>query len=277
MNKIRMIGLDLDGTLLNEKKELTDYTKRVLEEAIEQETVVVVATGRPVTGVPKMLLEFPGMRYVLSSNGGRITDLKENRHLYECPVPYETAVKILKVFGDYDALKEIYFDGKGYVQKDEVAHVERYLTNPAMAEYIRTTREVLPNLWDKMQELEGHGVDKVHALFADLNEREEALERLRKIGELEITSALSRNLEVNAPGVDKGRGLLKLGQMLGIQREEIMACGDGGNDLAMIRAAGLGVAMANASETVKEAADYITLSNDEDGVARAIEKFVLHR
>ena len=277
MNRIKMIGLDLDGTLLNEKKELTDHTRKVLEEAIRQGTVVVVATGRPVTGVPKELLEFPGMRYVLTSNGGRILDQKENRLLYDCPVPYETGVRILKIFEDYDTLKEIYFDGRGYVRQEELLRVERYITNPAMAEYIRSTRRGIPDLWEKMREMEGHGLDKVHGLFADLKEREEAAKRIEELGNLEITASLGRNLEINAPGVDKGKGLLRLGEILGIRREEIMACGDGGNDLAMIRAAGLGVAMANAAEDVRQAADYITLSNEEEGVARAIEKFVLHR
>jgi P-type E1-E2 ATPase len=84
-------------------------------------------------------------------------------------------------------------------------------------------------------------------------------------------------VEVNAVGADKGLGLLKFGEILGISRDEIMACGDGTNDSSMILAAGVGVAMGNAVDEVKAIADYITLTNDEDGVAKAIEKFVLHR
>jgi hydroxymethylpyrimidine pyrophosphatase-like HAD family hydrolase len=94
---------------------------------------------------------------------------------------------------------------------------------------------------------------------------------------LVATSALGNNVEVNAVGADKGLGLLKLGEILGISRDEIMACGDGTNDSSMILAAGVGVAMGNAVDEVKAIADYITLTNDEDGVAKAIEKFVLHR
>lgn len=88
---------------------------------------------------------------------------------------------------------------------------------------------------------------------------------------------MPRNLEVNAPGVTKGRGLLALAAELGLDRRQVMACGDSGNDLEMIRAAGLGVAMGNASPDVLAAADVITLDNNHDGVAAAIETYVLHQ
>ena len=86
---------------------------------------------------------------------------------------------------------------------------------------------------------------------------------------------MGHNVEVNAAGVDKGTGMLRLGRLLGIRPGEIMTCGDGNNDLPMIRAAGLGVAMGNAIDEVKQAADYITCTNDEDGAAKAIERFAL--
>ena len=87
--------------------------------------------------------------------------------------------------------------------------------------------------------------------------------------------SLGYNIEINARGVNKGTALVELGRLLGIRREEIMACGDGDNDTVMLREAGFGVAMGNAEEETKDAADYITLTNEEEGVADAIEKFVL--
>ena len=115
----------------------------------------------------------------------------------------------------------------------------------------------------------------MQALFADMDERRQAWEELETVEGLEPVGSLKYNIEVNAAGVNKGTGLVNLGKILGIRREEIMACGDGDNDTIMLREVGFGVAMANAEEQVKEAADYITLSNEEDGVAEAIEKFVL--
>ena len=160
-----MIGLDLDGTLLNDKKELTSHTREILTRAIDQGVTVLVATGRPVTGIPEVLRNFPGMRYALTSNGGRILDLQEDKVLYANMLSYEMGAAILKIFGDYDTFKEIYFDGRGFVQADELLKVGEYLRNPAMADYIRTTRKGITSLWEKMEEMNGHEMDKIHALF----------------------------------------------------------------------------------------------------------------
>jgi Cof subfamily protein (haloacid dehalogenase superfamily) len=118
-------------------------------------------------------------------------------------------------------------------------------------------------------------VDKVNGQFRNAEDKKKSYELLNKVSGVVIVSSLGSNWEINAEGTDKGTAMLKLGELLGIRREEIMACGDGMNDIAMLKAVGLGVAMENAEPEVREAADYITTSNDEDGVAKAIEKFVL--
>ena len=118
------------------------------------------------------------------------------------------------------------------------------------------------------------GVDKVHAIFADQSEKMCALRELEQMGQVTVTRALSNNIEVNAEGVDKGKGMLKLAELLGIRREEMIVFGDGWNDISMIHEAGCGVAMGNAQEAVKEAADLVTDSNEEDGVAKIIEKIL---
>lgn len=272
--KIKMIGLDLDGTLLDEKKELTPYTREVLNKAIESGVVVLVATGRPLKGVPKELLAFPGMRYVLTANGARIIDQKENKIIYENLVPKENVKKILDILGRYDTLKEIYFDGQGYASAAEYARAEEFFPTEAMKNYVTTTRFPVEDIWAKLEE-ENRASDKVQGVFAKLEERKSALEDLKELGGINVTGSLVNNIEINAAGVNKGLGLVKLGELLGIKREEIMACGDGLNDLEMIRTVGFGVAMDNADPLVKEAADYVTDSNEKDGVAKAIEKFVL--
>ena len=110
-----------------------------------------------------------------------------------------------------------------------------------------------------------------------MSERKRAWEELARHEDLELVGSLRYNIEVNAAGVNKGTGLVNLGSRLGIKREEIMAFGDGDNDTVMLKEVGFGVAMANGEPQVKEAADYITLSNEEDGVAQAIERFVSRR
>ena len=143
-----------------------------------------------------------------------------------------------------------------------------------MIKYLRESRVPVPNVREKLQQV-NQQVDKVQALFKNREEKEQAFLEIKQIPGTEPTGALENNIEVNASGVNKGLGLLKLGELLGIERDEIMACGDGMNDLEMLKEVGFGVAMENAVQPVKDAADYITDSNENDGVAKAIEKFAL--
>lgn len=273
-HKIKMIGLDLDGTLLTDKKELTVRTREVLTKAIQSGIVVLVATGRPWMGVPEELREFPGMDYALTSNGARIIDTRTGNVIEEHLLPVGSAKKALEICRKYDTLQEVYFDGQGYAPAEKMASVERYHKNPNMWEYMRKTRIPVDDIFE-LVDRENRGLDKTQALFADMEERKCAWKELACHEDLELVGSLRYNIEINAAGVNKGTGLVSLGKRLGIKREEIMACGDGDNDTVMLREVGFGVAMANGEPQVKEAADYITLSNEEDGVAQAIERFVL--
>ena len=271
---IKMVGLDMDGTLLTSQKTITDYTKSVLMEAMAQGCYVLLATGRPVSAIPENLLHFPGMKYAVTSNGARIFNVETGECIHECLLPVEKACETLEILADYDDLQEAFVDGIGYTKKDCLDEVERYVSTPAAVSYMRTTRNPVESVPSKIREI-GRPLDKIQGIFICQEEKNKAEARIRQIPEVVITSALGNNLEVNALGADKGLGLLKLGELLGISREEIMACGDGTNDCSMITAAGVGVAMGNAPDEVKNIADYVTLTNDEDGVAKAIEKFVL--
>ena len=272
--KIKMIAFDCDGTLLNDKKEMTAHTRNVLLRAMEQGIEVLAATGRPLTGVPKEVTALPGIRYALTSNGARIVDLKEQKVIYESTMPIHTAKQILDLFSQYDTYREEFIDGVGYSMASELEKAEEYVILPSMARYLKECRIGVQDLYGKLEK-EKKQVDKVHALFKNISEKEKAFLQIKEIPNITATGAMENNIEVNALGVNKGIGLLKLGEILGIKREEIMACGDGMNDLEMIREVGLGVAMANAVQEVKDAADFVTDSNEKDGVAKAIEMFAL--
>ena len=274
MDRIKMIGLDLDGTLLTDRKEFTDRSKRALRTAIDSGIVVLIATGRPLTGIPEEIRSFPGMRYALTSNGAKVMDVWENRVVDEHLLRADLAEKALEICGKYDTLQEVYYDGVSYAPADKRDMIPRYHKNPNMWEYMRKTRTWVEDIFRMVRESD-RGLDKIQMLFADMEERTKAWQELSEVEGLELVGSLGYNIEINAAGVNKGSGLVSLGRLLGIRREEIMACGDGDNDLLMLKEVGFGVAMANAEEEVKKAADYITLSNEEDGVADAIEKFAL--
>lgn len=273
-NRVRLIGVDLDGTLLTTQKKLTSYTREVLECAAKQGIAVLPATGRPFSGIPEEMARFPGFRYAVTANGGRVVDIKTGEPLFEELVSVEAAREVLKVLEHYDCLREIYYDGIGYAPADGLKDIDRYMDEPPMAEYITKTRVPVPDIRAKFEE-ENRGADKVQGLFVTLEDRNAAVEELRFVSGIEITGALKMNIEVNAAGVNKGKALVRLGKLLGISREEIMAFGDGANDLDMMKEVGIGVAMDNGKEEIKEAADYIAASNDEDGVARFLEEYVL--
>lgn len=274
MNKIKMIAFDLDGTLLTTDKKFTEYTRNVLREVIKKGIQVVPATGRPLMGVPEEISSFPGIRYMVTSNGARVMEKENKKTLYSMLLPYESAKEILAIFKEYDTMRDVFYDGQGYTEGKKRAYLEKYMSNPAMAGYLRTSRIPVDDL-DAMFLREHRAVDKVQALFADPGERTEAFLRLKELPSAEPSCSVKNNIEVNASGVHKGIALWKLGEGLGIGAEEIMAFGDGINDIRMLQTVGRGIAMANAVQEVKDAADDVALSNDEEGVAKYIEEHVL--
>lgn len=276
-HKIKMIGFDLDGTLLTDQKELGEYTVQILKRAVEEGIVILPITGRPLCGLPEEVTGLTGLRYAITANGARILDLKNAAVLKEQLVSVETAEKILDILGNYDSLREIYYDGTGYAEREKLEQIDHFFEEGPMAEYVRSTRQPVENLMDKFRK-ESREVDKVQGVFADLGEREAALDEIRKLEGVTITGALHNNIEVNVAGVDKGNALLWLAQYLGIAPEETMAFGDGNNDITLLEKAGTGVAMKNGIEEVKHAADRITeKTNDEEGAAKFIETYVLKK
>ena len=271
---IKMVGLDLDGTLLNSQKKISDYTRKILEEAIAQGCVVLISTGRPLSAVSKEVLDFKGMKYAVTVNGAKILNLETGEVLCSKPVPFDTAVEVLKLCGEYDVIPELITGSHIYTNASCLTHLEDYYSSPSMMEYVLNTRTPVEDVNEMLYQTK-QPIDKLRAVFRYPEERLEARKRLEAMPGLVIANSSSVDLEINVEGADKGTGLLWLGEQLGISREEIMACGDSYNDYEMLKAVGWAVAMANGEDSVKEIADYITDTNDNDGVAKAFEKFVL--
>ena len=275
MNKnIKMVGLDLDGTLLNSQKKISDYTKEVLQKAMKQGCIVLISTGRPISAVSKEVLDIQGMKYAVTVNGAKILNLETGEVMYSRPVPFDTAVEVLKLCGEYDTIPELITSDKIYTRAECLTHLEDYYSSESMIEYVLNTRTPVEDVNAMLYQTK-QPIDKLRAVFRYPEERLEARKRLESMPGLVIANSSSVDLEINVEGADKGTGLLWLGEQLGIQREEIMACGDSYNDYEMLKAVGFAVAMENGEEIIKEIADYVTDTNDEDGVAKAFEKFVL--
>ncbi len=272
--KIGLIALDLDGTLLNEEKHLTEENRKALQECIERGVYIVPTTGRTLEGIPQEVKSIPGVRYAITVNGGRIMDQEKNCTIDSRLLSPEQALQVIDVVREYPVMYDAYINGRGVCEKRFLDHLEEYGIRGAGKAFIRSIRDAYPSIRGHVAETKEQ-VEKLNIFFKDLSCREEVRERVTALGFTVVSSSMYNNLEVNVKGATKGEGILRLAALLGIPGEETMAFGDGENDITMIEKAGIGVAMGNAGEFLKTRADYVTLSNEESGVAYAIRRFVL--
>lgn len=271
MSEYKMIVLDLDGTLTNRNKEITPKTKETLMKAQEQGKIVVLASGRPTYGVMPLaeelhLEDYGG--YILSFNGGIIMNCKTKEVVFSRQLPAEANSKIIDLAQEHNVSILTYEN-------------RTLLTNRPEDQYVQLESrinmlEIVPMTIEQLKEHITFSVPKF--LMTDDGD-------YLAMVEPKVKAALGKNfsvyrsdpffLEILPNGIDKAQSLERLLSVIGMKREEMIACGDGYNDLTMVQYAGLGVAMGNGVLPVRKAADYITLTNEEDGVAHVVEKFML--
>lgn len=270
---IRLVGLDLDGTVFDDQKRISAENQAAICEACRRGVQVLPATGRPLNAVPEEFLRIPGVRYALTSNGARVVDLTTGASVVELLIETPLALTALRELSRFDGSIDLFWQGKAYAEPRNI-ELAAARTVPELRSYIYSSRVAVDDL-PAWLERQTQGPEKITMFFADPAERERCRRAAEGLG-LTVSSSLPANLEMNAPGVDKGQGLLALAEVLGYTPAQVMACGDSGNDTAMLRAAGLGVAMANSTPDILALADAVTGSNNESGVAQAIQKYVLN-
>ena len=272
--RIKLIALDLDGTLLDSRKRVSQRNLDALEKARRMGVLIVPVTGRPAQGLPQAVLDLPGLRYAVTSNGATIRDLQENRYLLEKHLTPADCLRVLEACADFDMIREVFREGVGYLtQGDRDILWARYEGTPMM-EYVLGTRRVLPGSLEEFLREDDRPLEELF-FQTDSPEVKEALrQRLSALPDISFADPAPKDLEVMVGGINKGEALLYLLDLLGIEPQETLAIGDGGSDLPLLKAAGIGVAMDNALPFVKEAADWVTASCDADGVALALERFV---
>ncbi len=271
---IKLVALDLDGTTLNNDRVISERTRKAFSEADARGVNIVIATGRPFSALPKDVFEIDAIRYVLTSNGASITDLRENRTFYEnclSPAAVENAVALLRT---HPYIIECFIKGTAYIEKWYYEQVERTHESFKSVSYILETRNPIDGIYDFMLENKNH-IENINVNFEDVSEKPAMKEKLLRLPETTITSSFPHNLEIGGATTSKAQALSEMGRLLGITAGEMMAAGDSPNDIAMLKAVGFPVAVGNAEDEVKAAARYVAPPNYEDGVAEAIEKFVL--
>ena len=267
----KLVAIDMDGTLLKEDKTISERTKKAIQSAREKGVTVVLATGRPIEGVSRYLEElnmYTEHDYVLSYNGALIQKTKSKEAVAKVALKGEDLHYLRKLSDELGVNIHAFSE-------------ERGLITPKNSKYTEVEAEI-NNIEIHEMNIDNIPDDEVMIKIMMIDEPEilgEAMEKLPKEVYEKYTVVRSAPffLEFLNKSVNKGVGVELLAKHLGVKQEEVITFGDAGNDLHMIEYAGLGVAMGNAFDEVKEAANYITDTNENDGVAKAIEKFILEK
>lgn len=268
----RLIALDMDGTVLNSNKVISPRTASAIHKALDRGKEVIFATGRCPSEMTQYFEAFPEMRYAMCLSGALILDIQEGTALSDVTIPRPMVEKVLDEAKQLDAMVTVYAGSDVYVERCRKGNMAYFNCQCFAALYDACA------IWvDDIQEaltVRGDQVYKINFYCHTQEDWQKATEILSGLP-LNYASGIPNNYEISPLGVNKGIGLEKLCVVTGIPLAQTIAVGDEGNDLAMIRTAGLGVAMGNASDAVIEAADAMTADCDHDGVASVIEMCLL--
>lgn len=275
MKDIRIIALDLDGTLLNSKKELSRRNYRALEEAAQRGIEVVPTTGRFFDAMPQVIRELPFVHYAITMNGAQLRHVSTGQVLYRAEIPLVQALEILRFLDTQPVAYDCFVGDAAYMTASMQERIECYTDEPYCCEMVRRLRQPVEELkaFVAAQELD---VQKSQLFTMDQALRRRMLEEIpQRFPGVIASSSLLHNVEINHERANKGAAVLALAEHLGLDARQVMAMGDGLNDVSMLKAAGTGVAMENSFPGVKEHADWVGGDCDHDGVALAVEKFCL--
>lgn len=264
----KLVAMDMDGTLLNKNNRVSDRVKKAIADAREMGVKIILSSGRGFKGIEKYVRELQLDELVISLNGAIVTDASGSNIIFSIPMEPDVIRRIIELQRENNVFT-IYFDGmKMYVEE---------LNEKALYFSKFEGVNVIP-VGNMLEFYNSQPIGKMlmigeHEKFVEFRKK-----LLQELGtHVNVTFSLPEFLEAYSINVSKGIILHKVAEYYGLRREEVIAIGDGENDTSMIEYAGLGVAMENAMESVKKAADYITKSNAEDGVAHVIEKYILNK
>ena len=273
---IKMVALDLDGTTFDSAGDISEHTVNTLEKAAAAGAHIVVSTGRSYASLPQHIKDVSGIEYAITSNGAHVNRMDSGEQIYSDFLDPKAVERVAELKTETGADIEVFINGKAYVDESYYEDVKENGCEFRNADYVLWSRRPVPDVTALMLENKEE-IENVNFVFRTLELLEEAKPKVCAIENANITSSFLSNLEVGGPNTSKKTALLWLTDRLGISTDELMCCGDAPNDQAMLELAAIGVAVANAWGGLKDHADYITASNDDDGVALAIEKFVLGR
>lgn len=279
MKDIKLVALDLDGTLFDNSSRISERNLTAIRSITDKGIHVVISTGRPFEGIPFDQIKGTGINYAITANGSGIYEISTGKCLYENAMDEELVTPILNFLLTRDIHMDAFIGGKGYTPIQCVETAQKLTVPSSIKNYIITTRTRLDNILQFIHEnqlkVQKMTLNFYPATDGTLIDRETVRKFLVSNPSITTVCGGYNNLEFTRADANKGVGLRKLAEILGVNPDATMAIGDTENDLAIIEAAGIGVAMGNATDAVKARADYVTTTNTKDGVAAAIEHFIL--
>lgn len=279
MKDIKLVALDLDGTLFDNSSRISERNLTAIRSITDKGIHVVISTGRPFEGIPFDQIKGTEINYAITANGSGIYEISTGKCLYENAMDEELVTPILNFLLTRDIHMDAFIGGKGYTPVQCVETAQKLTVPSSIKNYIITTRTRLDNILQFIHEnqlkVQKMTLNFYPAADGTLIDRETVRKFLVSNPSITTVCGGYNNLEFTRADANKGVGLRKLAEILGVNPDATMAIGDTENDLAIIEAAGIGVAMGNATDAVKARADYVTTTNTKDGVAAAIEHFIL--
>ena len=271
---IKCIALDLDRTTLNASGRLSDGNYNALCHAIENGVHIVIASGRSFDTLPKDVLAVPGIEYAITSNGAAIYHIPTSTCLHEYKMTPDSVECIIQIAKQHETALEVFIDGKTYALKAYVEDPVSYGTTPQAIPYIQSTRIPIDDIISFIREHIDH-IDSMDIVVSGEQQKQLIWNELKyNCDEIYITSSVSQLIEISHKDAGKHSGLRFIREYLNLKPEETAAFGDGDNDIDLLKEAGIGIAMENASSKCKDAATFITKHHDKDGVAYGITEFL---
>ena len=270
---IKVIAMDLDGTALNHQKQLTERTRAAIQNAAKSGIQIVVATGRTFSSLAPEVLAMPEITCAITSNGAVVNQIPDGAVLlHNYPNP-ETVSEIAGMIQEEKIDTEVCTGGQAYIGQSYYDRVLEGKTNRDV-QYVKTTRHPVPDIYQFLLE-HRVAIENINLNFKTLEEKQQWQQRFQKLPGVTPTSSFLFNVELGGATTSKAHALQALLDEWQMTSKQVMAFGDSENDLGMIQLAGIGVAMANGMEEVKQAADLLAESNEEDGVAKIIEQLIV--
>ena len=264
---VKLVFVDMDDTFLTPEKTITPLNRQALDLAYERGIQFVPCTGRNYTGLPEELVSHPSVRYAVCCNGAIVRDLRENRNLHEVVMDHALVHDLWRQIQGLEVTFDLFADDGVFTARDRWHIIDEMDVSEATRYVVTSVRTCCDKTVDQMIDAAG-SICRVNVFYLTEKDKRAVWEAVDQRPELTRASSLPCNVEITHAGADKGAGLTWLCDYLGVSPKDTIAFGDSSNDITMLRAAGDGVAMANAFPECLAAADHVTASCQDSGVAR---------